>query len=457
MKFRCFRRWTCPVAGILCFACAPSYGSAEPFLHPAKPESPPVTSYSQRFVFRGFDSRDNAMLGPWTEETTRRLEKVLGLVTPFKSFEVVRITGSSGPAGQPGRIHLGQTFFDEFLQQRIAIENPQNLSQEQLLEALVKVHLNRYIVATWKKLGPSEAKMLLPDWFSVGLAQSLLPEVNARNKAFVGEAWNRDDTRSVDFLLKLQTLPPDPVPDKAWCGVFVSWLLKVIPDTIGWDGFFTHVAKGGLLDSEWLTSSVMPKNQLRDVEKTWDLELASLVETHDFLGRADPEAVAALKKALEIYPGDFGRIPDAGLPHLMMPRDLISYGGERWVTQVCGDKIAELNRVSAGKAPELVAVANRYRGFFRMLISVSGGTGAKRGKISALEEAVDEADSALSGLGRDAEVRAEYLQGVETGRPAVEPTSPVGDPQPSLEEKRRQYLNALEQQDGSPGSSGTIP
>ena len=157
----------------------------EPFLQPAEPTTPPLSSSTRRFVLRGFNLQDAGSLSLWLENMTSRLETRVGQPVPFNRSEIVRVVGAASGEGGPGRILRSQEFLGTSLLQRMTIENPESVSQETVLESLVQIHLNRYIISAWRRQNEERASMSLPDWFSVGIAQCLVSELLERNESFV--------------------------------------------------------------------------------------------------------------------------------------------------------------------------------------------------------------------------------------------------------------------------------
>jgi hypothetical protein len=421
----------------------------KPFLQPAQSSVPPLSSYSRRFVLRGFDARDAGTLSTWLESMTTRLESRLGEAVPFGRTEIVQVVGVDAGEYGPGRIRFSQEFFGTALQQRMTVENPEAVTQEMLLEALVRVHINRYIVAMRRRIGPADS-MLLPDWFSVGIAQSLIRDLLERNETFVREAWTAGEVKSVATMLMLRTLPEQWVPDKAWCGVFMNWLLRNITDTIGWQGVITYIASGEDMDMAWITEEVLKEDESKSVEKRWELRLARLSKVQVELGAVDSDSILALKKILEIYPRDMISNPSDVVPLRLGPDDLVSYAHESWVFPVCNRKLTELALLSAGKAPEFVTVVNGYANFFRILGGSAGGGNVSGGKLRKIRRALENAEAEAARLERSLSARDEYISNVESDRTQTPPSPNLTAEEDAKERERQKFLDNLERQRSSP-------
>ncbi len=430
----------------LCGTPSRGEGIERPFLQPALSSSPPLSSSSRRFVLRGFDPLDAGTLSVWFESMTTRLETRLGERVPFGRAEIVQIVGFDGSDYGPGRIRFSQEFFGTALQQRMTIENPEAVTQEMLLEALTRIHLNRYIVVMHRRMGPNSASMSLPDWFSVGIAQCLIRELLERNETFVRDAWTAEEVRSVATLVRLHTLPEQWVPEKAWCGVFMNWLLRNISDTIGWQEVIAYLASGKDVDLAWITENVIKEDGAKSVEKKWELHLARLSKVQTELGAVDSDSILALKKILEIYPRDMISDPGDVVPLRLGPGDLVSYIQESWVFQVCNRKLTELALLSAGKAPEFVAAVNGYVNFFRILGgSVSAGN-VSGGKLREIRRVLENAEAEMARLERSLAARSDYIADVEQDLATPPPPANLSLGEDGREQDRRNFLDRLENQ-----------
>jgi len=420
-----------------------------PFLQPAQSSTPPLSSSSRRFVLRGFDARDSGALSVWFESMTTRLESRLGHDVPFGRTELVQVVGFDGGDHGPGRIRFSQEFFGTALQQRMTIENPQAITREMLLEALVRIHINRYLVAMRRRMGPAES-MLLPDWFSVGIAQCLIRDLLERNETFVREAWTAGEVRPASSIVKLRTLPEPWVPEKAWSGVFMNWLLRAISDTIGWQGVIAYIASGNDMDMTWITNDLFQEDTAKSVEKRWELYLARMSRVQTQLGAMNADAILALKKILEIYPRDMISNPGDVVPLRLGPDDLVSYAQESWVFPVCNRKLTELALLSAGKAPEFVVVVNGYENFFRVLGGVAGTGSLSGGKIREIRRALENAEAEAARLNRSLSAREDYISGVEVERSQPHPSPDLAEEETEKERERREFLDRLEKQRSQP-------
>ena len=421
--------------------------SRELFLRPAQPSSPPLSSSSRRFVIRGFSPQDAGTLAVWCETMTSKLESRLGHAVPFNRSEMVQVVGFNGGDGAPSQIRFSQEFFGLALQQRMTVENPELVTGEMLTEALVRIHMNRFIVSMRRRLGPGNVDMTLPDWFAVGIAQCLPRELQERNESFVRDSWVAGEVKSVSTLVKLHTLSQLWGPDKAWCGVFMNWQLKNINDTIGWNGVIRHIASGGEMTLDWVGSVLLGEENSGSVEKRWDLHLARLSEVQVDLGSLDQSSIAALKKILQIYPRDMIENPGDVVPLRLGPADLPEYAGELWLFSVCNRKIGELTMLAAGKAPEFVAVSNGYVDYLRLVGASAGGGAISGGKLREMDRALETADLALARLEESMAARIEYVSEVKSGLSGTNDTRPEpGSAMGGKDAARQSFLDRVEKQ-----------
>jgi len=427
----------------------PAWGTMDedPFLRPMEGGIPPMTSSSRRFIFRKFHPEDSAQLAVWMEQVVTRLEARTGIPVPFNRFEAVRVDATAEPEIGHGSVHLSQVFIDEYLQQRMTVTNPEQVQQEMLLEGLVKLFLNRYIVNAWKEAGPGKTGMVLPDWFSAGLAQSLMHELVNRNRDYVTAQWHQGEILGLGKLASLRTLPAGRVADKAWCGELVFWLSKPLGERVGWGKLIQRIAEGKDLDMAWVTRSVLGMDRTRDAEKRWDLHLATLTDRPSDLGRFDVDAVIALKKSLHIHRADFGIPHRDDIPARLEPADLIRLRDEDWVSRVCIRKRADLKQMWAGQAVELVAAADRFDEFFRILLSYKAARapgGTEQGPaLVEVEHILQDAQTALDDLEKRMALQSKYIENVEDARETLETDDEPPADDDGMEILRQQFLDSL--------------
>ena len=410
------------------------------FLYPAEPSSPPVLSMSQRFVFRGFDRRDGTRLSAWTEDIATRLERRMRYPIPFSRLDIIRIEGVAEMRESAGNVYVGQGVANGSLQQRIVVANPERIESEALLEGMVQVLLNRYMVAAYFAGGNLPDRPLIPDWFSVGMAQGLREDLRQRNLDYVLMHWADPDVPSATDVLAMNTLSAGRSTQKAYCGVFLDWLEAAGGGANVWPYLFQRFADDESVDGEWVAKQILQQDSARAVNPSWDLWLANKtgVRKQQQLGELGFAEVAALKGMLDIQLMDYGLLPVADLPERFAPRGLIEYKNESWARTIALQLLGKLQEARLGQAPELVAVIDQYAAFF------AGFNIGERGSMSAtqLSKRLDDAERSMTLLEKSVALKTHYFNNVERHQ---EPALPQDDSAlPGVDDKRRSFLDEIE-------------
>lgn len=409
------------------------------FLYPADVSSPPLVSMSQRFVFRGFDRRDGTRLAAWTEDIAARLEKRMNRSVPFTRYGILRIEGTDDPRETGGVVYVGQGVSNGNLQQRVVVTNPGQIESEALLEAMVQVLINRYVVADFYPDGNLPEGSLIPDWFSVGMAQGLREDLRQRNLGYVMTSWKGGTASTASQILKWQVLPPGRAPEKAFCGVFLDWLEEAGGGAAFWPALLERHTDGASVDGDWLADQAQDLGSERAVNQAWDLWLADKLTSRKTLGELGFAEVAALKELLDIRLMDYGLSPVADLPPRFVPGELIEFKNEDWARSVALRLLGKLREFRVGQAPDLVAVIDQYAAYF------AGFNQGPNGSLSAtrLSTRLDEAQRGMTLLEKAVALQAHYMNRVEQNRTVL---PEVDSTLPPVEQQRRSFLDRIEQQ-----------
>lgn len=451
---------------VCCWAVAAWVGTAaaqEPFLAQPEELSPPVVSTSQRYVFRGFSREDGLKLATWADKVAKRLEADVGLPLPFERSEMVRFSGAIRADSDEGLLLFGQGFIDGLLQQRITVENPGAVEEEQLLEGFVAVLLYRYALAEFKAAarGP-DASVTIPDWFLIGMAQRLRPELRERNLRFIHDAWKRGEGLSAAQVLAIPSLPQDRVVEKAYCGMLVEWLQGNIAATLTWRGLFRELAAGRPLGLETCSRLVPGVQTSRDLSKAWDVWLAVQMEGLRDWGRLTFDDLIALKQILLRATAGY---PPGHRGEPLKLEDLVVVRDAPWMPQLAADAAAELTSFSVGRTPALRAAAQGFIGYFQALgdPSAFGPTFqfTAGGPDVVLRRMLKEARDQVEDLEKEVVLRSHYMNQVQSSAttatntpspsapapaPPPEATAPAAPARPTLGDVRQRYLDQIEDQ-----------
>lgn len=430
--------------------------AAERFLGQPLDDTPPVTSSSQRFVLRGLLREDALKLSTWAERMAARLESDIGVGLPFGRSEMVRINGVINPASDRGQLRFNQGFVDTLLQQNITVENPGFVEEEQFLEGFVAVLLYRYVLAEFRAgTRRSGAEVMVPDWFLVGMAQRLTPELRERNLRFVAEAWKQGEGYSAAEILALESLPQGRVAQKAYCGLLVDWLKPAINDNMGWRALFRSMASGGEHGPAFWRNLMPGSPDAREFSKQWDLWLAGQMEGVRDLGTLSFDDLIVLHQIL--LRSTSGYPPGHRGPPLSL-EDLVPLREEPWMRALALDAMAELSRFSVGRAPSLREVGQGFLDFFQALADPSTFGPTFRfttgGPEVVLRRMLKEARDEMDRMEKEVALRSHYMNQLQqpateaATAPAPSGAKPMPEPasEQSIEALRQRYLDALEEQ-----------
>lgn len=427
------------------------------FLGPAQPSGPPITSSSQRFVFRGFEAGDGTRLAIWAEDLAGRLERMIGAPIPFRRYEMVRFSaGGEDPANQ-SRLVLTQGYVENLLHQRIVVVNPHVMEEEELAEGLTKVLLNRYLLGIASRDGVGSGGMSLPDWLSVGMAQNLTTQTQSRNLEFLraqGEAAVGWDLGQIVTWLEL---PAGRRAEKAACGLVVSWMDEQVSRTVKWNGVLRRLVSGRDLPLGWLAREALAMEDAEEAEAAWQQWRSRRSQASPEPARLDLAAVAALKQALVIRPAAYGAMPEEPIAQVLTPAELLQYRDRPWAQTLATTLQGELRRLQATAAPRLATVCGAYIRVFADLSKVPERGllwGTRRGSgvtTRSLEESLAQADAQLAALEDEVGMRADFLRRAGADDSAAEAAPQAGFDEPvrigadeDLREERSRYMDSIE-------------
>lgn len=429
--------WVAPIVDV-----AGAWEEDTAFLHEAK-AGHPASSRSQRFVLRGFDTRDGIMLGRWVEKTAGSLETWIGYSVPFKRMEMVRINAEGETGEAPGTLLMGQGYADSRLQQQLVVAGPEAVTEEAFLEGFVQVLLNRYVLYADTKRPPAVDDISVPDWLTVGIAQNLNPRLRDRNRSFARDRWRGEAPPPLAEIASWQTLPPRRTGEKAVCGLFMEWWQERRGEEGDWSRVLRALAAGDRLTPDWVAGFLGDGDRAEAAWRAW----TDAVAVGEFeWGELDMDRVAAFKRRLAIDVRDFGLQPIKGIGPHVTARDLLDRRHESWVSVVAMAIAGEMQRVVAGSPPHLADVAQNYGQYFRAFVP-----GPKERAMSqkALGLLLEKAGEGLVQLEKDVTLRHHVLD--KAAREAVEGVelSPAVSDE-DLADMRRRFLDSVQERASAP-------
>lgn len=338
-------------------------------------------SSTHRFMAAGaMSSSERVSLAAAAEEAADRLEAVVGLKIPFWRNQPVELIARAKAESPSGSVIRAQGWVDRGLAQKLIIVNPDRADQEDILEGLCWLLLNRCVIT---RQGVEERERSLgavPDWLSVGAAQNLYQSLRSRNRQIAVRTWADGEGLSFAEVLGLEILPPGRWGQKAVCGAVVDCIAESDDAAAVFDGLFARLARGERITPAWMSKALAGRDSPKELEKAWDLWLARQTQVKPYGGRGPADAVAALQGVLAVDPLQYGFTGDDGLPDVMTPADLIEFRKERWVPKLAAGLSLRVKGLGLGESPGFRRVVNKYGDFFDALVRRGGWLGRLTGR-----------------------------------------------------------------------------
>lgn len=372
---------------------------------PASGEPRTVFSTSRRFTVTGFPAGTAVELARWADDVADRLAQATS-PAPWPRGDYVEISASA----TEGEVTKAQGVADGRLQQRLWLGVGERLDQEDALEALVWLLLNRQVLYEQEPAAREADPASVPDWLAVGLAQNLYQELRQRNTRFGVDRWARGEQLALHEVAAREVMPPGRWMEKVDASLTVSWLLSRNPS---WGACWTEQARGALSPVRWiLLLSGMPS--VREAEKLRDVWMAQQQDQRQALGEIDDRKLAEMR-AWGVIPVDELRAAGATSREPLMLKDLVEQRKEAWARTVAERRALRVQLAGVGQAPEVQLVARCYAEFYEALARQGGrrpaawlGRGGGGAKLNALLQQAEEAREALEASLR---ARSEYLAG----------------------------------------------
>ncbi len=418
---------------------------------PVFSNAPTAISATRRFVVSGLTSIENVNLAASAEEVAEKVEAVVGLPLPLTRYQPMHLLAREGEGGR-GQVIKAQGWVDRRLTQKLIIVNPVRADQEDVLEGLCWLLLNRYVIN--KQTFEQRARRLgtVPDWLSVGVAQNAYLALRSRNSQVVVQRWRAGDAMVFADILNLEYLPPGRWGEKAFSGVAVDWLASQPKPGAVFDALFSTLAEGQRIAPEQIAGLVTGSQSLRDLEKGWDLWIAQQTLVRRNWGGVSPEQIAALKQALIVQPAVLGVDTGRGVPAAMRPIDLIESCDQRWMAPLAVKEAFTIRSLGIGEAQEFRDVAERYGLFFDALARRSSAWFARlRFSKSKLRSLLDQADRALDEFQQLVGRREQYVSDAEGHSTALSVPASVSNTVSAMERfiprsELQKYVDGIEEQ-----------
>lgn len=361
-----------------------------------RPSFRTLTSHSHRFVVTSTNSADNLYWATWAETVTDMVAAWLGVRPPFRREFPFRISLYDDEEWDWGEIVPERDMLYGQLRQNLTLINPDLLDDEQVLEILAELLLERYAYAYREAPHREDVIPVVPAWMSVGLAQNLHPSLRTRNIWIVLDRWLDHRGISLAEVLEWGEIPPGVSFEKAASGLAMDW----IKTHVRYPGFYRimlrDVASGEKISAEWLVSALPGYDSVREMEQDWDLWIARHMRVRSPTLGITERDVSELRALRTVRLDPRGDEQSLHLPI----RDLIYYWGEVWVPPMALRMAWQARSSSIGRTEEYRNVALLYAQFFDELQRPRSRWRSTRAQHRRLKDLLNRADAALAGLER---------------------------------------------------------
>lgn len=414
-----------------------------------------IFSSTHRFAISGLSGVDSMTLARWAEDVADRLERVLGTSIPFEAGEVLIIRGLEDSRAARPVVEKVQGYFDGRLQQKLVIVRPSGMDQEDALEALCALLLNRCLLAR-QPVGQRQPRgAVAPDWLSVGLAQNLFKELRARNAGIVQELRDAGNLPAAAEVLDWTVLPPGRWREKYCAGLFVSWLMAQ-PDTGDrWAGLLRHLAAGGDAGAH-VRSAFLRLSDAAALQQEWNRWVSRQGDVIFEVGGMPARMLEELEGLFVLRPRELG-VAATNLPPEIMALELIKRRAEPAVAQLAAAAAVKARLVAAGQSEEAARAAETVAAFYTRLARAGksrGWFGAAPGEAE-LNGLLAEARKAVMALRKAGEERDRYLNAVDRWVD-LQREAAAGAPSnaPAAGDDARRYLDDVERALSAPDRMG---
>lgn len=412
------------VAGAL--LCAPALHAVA--AEPAPPPAPviagattkawsPITSHRRNFVVTAMPHRDALEIAIWAESVVDLLVDSTGMAVPSRGMMPLVIAAELHPDRELGGVRAAQDFSaNGRLRQELIMVNPAEMDQEDVLERLVGLLMNRWLAGA-RAPGAGRVPPAVPEWLATGVAQNMYPALRARNSRMLKQAGEAGLWMSASSLFDQQLMPPGRWPEKALAGLVVAWMAERGGRQQWLRQVLTLVEQQPAVRAVDLLGLVNA-GSVREFDMAWDVWFFE--QERRLVAGSWSRSTVELERLVAMRTEDTGLVhPDFGPGSALSPDDLINARRQQWAREVAKGCQSRLGQLMIGMAPDVTEVAERYVVFYREVAADARSPTAMSSVQLRLQW--EEAVRALDHFRRAESARKELLDAYAL--PVVEPSA----------------------------------
>lgn len=374
----------------------------------------PITSHQRNFIVSGMTSRDALEVAIWAEKVKSEIEDIMGVRVPSRQMYPVIISAEQREEAGRGWVQAIQHVTDDGnVRQELIMVNPAIIDQEDALELLTRLLLDRWIIARIKRDGD----LMLPEtpgWLAVGMAQHVYPELRARNRREIRMLMQSGkQVPDTADLLNWWRFPAGRWPEKYLAGLLFEWTKERVAPKQLVEAMADALAAGAVWDAASI-ASLCGYPSVRDLTMAFDVELARQ-KNRIVPGQFEGD-FSEIERVLALSSRDFGLIWPDGTEPALTPALLAARRREAWVRELAATARVRLGLALASQPVELADALAGYLAFFSELAAASPEM-----PDDELLARWREAGEAFDGYRRHHQVMARMMDDVDLPSVTVEP------------------------------------
>lgn len=341
----------------------------------------PITSHSRLFIVTDMPPRDALEIAIWAESVRDLLSAWTGH-TAVRSDGFPIVISAELPADNHERGYVVKSQglnADGYLRQGLAMVNPAAIDQEDVLESLCSLLLERWLFGHHPPPPGDDFVARIPDWLAVGVARNLYPELRHQDLRALDSDAGSGSGWLAARLFEQRVMPAGRWPEKAWAGVVVAWLADVAGAPALMDQVASGLSKEASISADDLFAIAQVAN-IREFNMAWDVWRAE--QSRRFIPGHWSTDTGPLEEIIALRPEHLGLVyPGPLMDGRLSFETLIDARDAMWAQQVARRVAFSLSATIPGQSPELAEIT----GAFVKLFEDTGKAPGTRDRASAAE------------------------------------------------------------------------
>lgn len=338
-----------------------------------------VRSPDRSFMVTDLPSREALSVMVWADTVKQLVSDWAQSPIPGKFVYPIVIAATARADVPQGRVFRSQVYSDDgHFRQKMTMVNPSVIDQEDVLENLVHLLLNRWIHGRSRKAGNREEFADVPEWFSIGVAQNIYPELKDRNYKNIRKNEDDGTYKPASDVFSFTYASPGRWPEKSHAGLVMAWIAEQMPPAELLEATADRMARREAADEDYFITLLGFQGR-REMNIAWDLWMARQ-ERRMMPGVLSSET-EAINRLLEMRADDFGLVHHGLPPGGRVPAALlVDDRDEAWARELARTVAWRLHQESIGKIPEIRKLIEPFIAFLENIALESKKSSGKKKK-----------------------------------------------------------------------------